>query len=120
MKFGLKIKKYLLFFQLFLVERRPIIKYWPIFIPWRESGGLKLAEQLIDLMVSLVYKKWESNFDYLEVPWNLFLMKWKQLEIYFRLSWIYVEANKKWFKSDLKAFWKKLDPLYINEGWDLY
>ncbi len=57
MKFGLKIKKYLLFFQLFLVERRPIIKYWPIFIPWRESGGLKLAEQLIDLMVSLAYKK---------------------------------------------------------------
>ena len=57
MEFGLKIKKYLLFFQLFLVERRPIIKYWPIFIPWRESGGLKLAEQLIDLMVSLAYKK---------------------------------------------------------------
>lgn len=83
MKFGLKIKKYLLFFQLFLVERRPIIKYWPIFIPWRESGGLKLAEQLIDLMVSLVYKNWEIKFrllgsplkfifDEVETTWNLF------------------------------------------------
>jgi len=57
MEFGLKIKKYLLSFQLFWLKEEQIIKYWSIFISSRERGGLKLAEQLIDLIVFLDYKK---------------------------------------------------------------